>query len=144
MVTSRIKKIRATQIQGDAMQGIRAQNEAVDAFASGQSRVTAEYRLVSELADRLNNEYASLIGFTSGIAALSSAGEVKAALCEVTNLLHNYAGVHWALQMPTYSTTIDASSIRTLCQSLKRARLGRRGIELVLAESPFQFCWKAI
>jgi hypothetical protein len=127
------------------MQGIRAQNEVVDAFASGQSRITNEYRLVRELADRLNNEYASLIGFTSGIAALSSAGEVKTALCEVTSLLHNYAGVHHALQIPTYSKTIDASSyIRARCQSLKRARLGRRGIELVLAESPFQFCWKAI
>ena len=129
------------------MQAIRAQNEVADAFASGQSRITNEYLLVRELAHRLNNEYASLIGLTSGIAARSSAGEVKAALCEVTNLLHNYAGVHRALQMPTYSTTIDASSyIRTLCQSIKRARLDRRGIELVLAESPLQLhseqCWK--
>jgi two-component sensor histidine kinase len=129
------------------MHAIRAQNEVADAFASGQSRITNEYLLVRELAHRLNNEYASLIGLTSRIAARSSAGEVKAALCEVTNLLHNYAGVHRALQMPTYSTTIDASSyIRTLCQSIKRARLDRRGIELVLTESPLPLlseqCWK--
>ena len=129
------------------MQAVRAQNEVADAFVSGQSRITNEYLLVRELTHRLNNEYASLIGLTSGIAARSSASEVKAALCEVTNLLHNYAGVHRALQMPTYSTTIDASSyIRTLCQSIKRARLDRRGIELVLAESPLQLhseqCWK--
>jgi two-component sensor histidine kinase len=88
-----------------------------------------------------------LIGFTSVIAARSSVGEVRAALSEVTDLLHKYAGVHRALQMPTYSTTIDASSyIRTLCQSIKRAMLDRRGIELVLAESPLQLyseqCWK--
>jgi two-component sensor histidine kinase len=135
------EKIRTTQIlQGDAMQAIRAQNEVADAFASDQSRITTEYLLVRELAHRLNNEYASLIGLTLRIAARSSAGEVKAALCEVTNLLHNYAGVHRALQMPTYSTTIDASSyIRALCQSLRRARLDRRGIELVLAESPLRF-----
>ena len=129
------------------MQTIRAQNEVADVFASGQSRITNEYLLVRELAHKLNNEYVSLIGLTSGIAARSSTGEVKAALCEVTNLLHNYAGVHRALQMPTYSTTIDASSyIRRLCQSIKRARLDRRGIELVLANSPLQLhseqCWK--
>ena len=125
------------------MQGIRAQNEAVDAFASGQSRITNEYRLARELADTPNNEYAPLIGFTSGAAALSSAGEGKNAMCEVANLLHHYAGVHRTLQMPTDSATIDASSyIRTLYQSLKRARLGRRRIELALAESPFQFCGK--
>jgi two-component sensor histidine kinase len=129
------------------MQAIRVQNEVADAFASGQSRITNEYLLVRELAHRLNNEYASLIGFTSGIALRSSSAEVKAALSEVTNLLHNYAGVHRALQMPSYSTTIDASSyIRTLCLSIKRARLDRRGIELELAESPLELhseqCWK--
>ena len=91
--------------------------------------------------------YASPIGLASVIAARSSAGEVRAALSEVTDLLHKYAGVHRARQMPAYSTTIDASSyIRTLCQSIKRARLDRRGIELVLAESPLQLhseqCWK--
>jgi two-component sensor histidine kinase len=133
--------------QGDTMQEILAQNDVADAFTFGQSRITNEYILVRELAHRLNNEYASLIGFTSVIAARSSVGEVRAALSEVTDLLHKYAGVHRALQMPTYSTTIDASSyIRTLCQSIKRARLDRRGIELVLAESPLQLyseqCWK--
>ena len=133
--------------QGDAMQEILAQDDVADAFTFGQSRITNEYLLVRELAHRLNNEYASLIGLTSVIAARSSVGEVREALSEVTDLLHKYAGVHQALQMPTYSTTIDASSyIRTLCQSIKRARLDRRGIELVLAESPLQLyseqCWK--
>ena len=70
------------------MQAILAQNEVADAFASGQSRITNEYLLVRELAHRLNNEYASLIGLASVIAARSSAGEVKAALSEVTNRLH--------------------------------------------------------
>ena len=56
-------------------------------------------------AHNFNNEYASLIGLASGIAARSSADEVKAALSKITDLLHNFAGVHRALQ-PTYNTTI--------------------------------------
>jgi two-component sensor histidine kinase len=129
------------------MQAIRVQNEVADAFASGQSRITNEYLLVRELGHRLNNEYASLIGLTSRIASRSRSGEAKAALSEVIDLLHNYAGVHRALQMPTSSTAIDASRyIRTLCQSMQRARLDQRGIELVLAESPLELhseqCWK--
>jgi two-component sensor histidine kinase len=129
------------------MQAIRVQNEVAGAFASGQSQITNEYLLVRELAHRLNNEYASLIGLTSGIALHSSSGQVKAALSEVINLLHDYAGVHRALQMPSYSTTIDPSScIRTLCLSIKRARLDRSGIELLLAASPLELqseqCWK--
>jgi two-component sensor histidine kinase len=104
------------------MQAVRAQNEVADAFVSGQSRITNEYLLVRELAHRLNNEYASLIGLTSGIAARSSAGKVKAALCEVTNLLHNYAGVHRARQIPTYSTTIDALATFAHFANQKRPR----------------------
>ena len=123
------------------------QNEVADAFVSGQSRITNEYLLVRELGHRLNNEYTALIGLTSRIASRSSGGEAKAALSEVINLLRNYAGVHRALQMPTSSTVIDASNyIRTLCQSMQRARLDQRGIDLVLAESPLQLhseqCWK--
>ena len=50
---------------------------------------------------------------------------MKAALSRSHKSLHNYAGMHRALQMPTYSTSIDASSyIRTLCQSIKRAETG--------------------
>jgi two-component sensor histidine kinase len=105
------------------MQAIRAQNEVADAFVSGQSRITNEYLLVRELAHRLNNEYASLIGLTSGIAARSSASEVKAALCEVTNLLHNYAGVHQALQMPT--TVRPSMHLATFVHFANR--LGGRG-----------------
>jgi two-component sensor histidine kinase len=72
---------------------------------------------------------------------------VKATLSDVLTLLQNYADVHRALQMPAYNTLMDASTyIRALCQSIKRARLDQRGIELVLAETPLllhsEQCWK--
>jgi two-component sensor histidine kinase len=129
------------------MQAVQVQSEVADTFASGESRITNDYLLVRELAHRLNNEYASLIGLTSQLASRSNSSKVKAALSEVINTLHNYAGMHRALQMPTYSTSIDASLyIRTLCQSIKRARLNRGGIDLLLAESPLKLhseqCWK--
>lgn len=129
------------------MQAIRSQHEVADASASGRSKITNEYLLVREVAHRLNNEYASLIGFTSVFAARSGSVEVKAALSEVTDLLHKYAKVHRALQMPTCSTTIDASCyVRTLCQAIKQASLDRKSIELVVADSPLQLhseqCWK--
>jgi two-component sensor histidine kinase len=129
------------------MQAILAQHEVADAFASDRSQTTNEYLLVREVAHRLNNEYASLIGFTSVFAARSDSAEVRAALSEVTDLLHKYARVHRALQMPSCSTTIDASCyVRTLCHAIKQARLDRKRIELVLAESPLRLhsdqCWK--
>ena len=50
------------------------------------------------------------------------------------------------LSMPTYSTVMDASDyVRVLCQSIKRAKLDDRNIELTLVEHPLQMrserCW---
>ena len=118
------------------MRAIRLQNEVTDAVASSEPMKTSEYLLVRELAHRINNEYASLIGVSSRMASRSSNDEVKAALLEVINLLHNYADMHRALQIPAYSSGVDVSRyIRTLCQSIKRAVLDRRGIEMVLSEA---------
>jgi hypothetical protein len=66
---------------------------------------------------------------------------------EIINLLHNYADMHRALQMPAFSTAVDGSRyIRTLCQLMKRAILDRRGIEIVLSAEPLQLrseqCWR--
>ena len=65
----------------------------------------------------------------------------------MTDVLHRYAGVHRALQMPSHSQEIDAPEyLSTLCHSLKRARLDPQGIELELASRPFKLrsdqCWK--
>ena len=96
-----------------------------------------DHLLVRELTHRVNNEFTSVIGLVSLIAARSARDEIKQALSGVTSLLHDYAGVHRALQMPTYGTVINASDyIRALCQSIRRARLDHREIELVLVEHP--------
>ena len=125
------------------------QDEVVEAPVpvSGSLRITNEYLLVRELTHKLNNDYASMIAFASRISTRSDSNEVRAALSEVINLLHNYANVHCALQMPTFDTIMDASTyIRALCQSIKRARLDQRDIELVLVETPLPLqseqCWK--
>ncbi|MGA7809918.1 sensor histidine kinase [Bradyrhizobium sp.] len=99
------------------------------------------------MAHRINNELASVIGRASLIAARSSSDDVKTALAAVTRILHHCADVHRALEMPAHSSMIDASSyIRTLCQSIKRARLDDKGIELVLVVRPVQMrsenCWR--
>jgi two-component sensor histidine kinase len=49
--------------------------------------------------------------------------------------------------MPTYSTVMDASDyVRVLCQSIKRAKLDDRNIELTLVEHPVKMrsdcCWR--
>jgi two-component sensor histidine kinase len=118
--------------------------ESVDGDGSG---VSNDHLLVRELTHRVTNEFASVIGLVSLLAARSTNDDVKDSLSSVMNLLHNYAGAHRALQMPSYSTVVDASQyIRALCHSIRRARLDARDIELVLVECPLQMrsdrCWK--
>ena len=113
---------------------------------SGSPR-SNEYLLVREITHRINNEFASVIGFVSVLNAGSSSAEVKAVLAQVAGLLHKYSGAHRALEMPTYSTVVDASCyLRALCQSIRIAKLDYRDIELVLVEYPLRMhserCWK--
>jgi two-component sensor histidine kinase len=88
-----------------------------------------------------------VIGFVSVLSARSSSDEVRAVLAQVAGLLQKYSGAHRALEMPTYSTVIDASCyLRALCQSLRNAKLAYKDIELVFVEYPLQMhserCWK--
>ena len=113
---------------------------------SGSPR-SNEYLLVRELTHRINNEFASVIGFVSVLSARSSSDEVKEVLAHVAGLLHKYSGAHRALEMPTYSTVVDASCyLRALCQSMRITKLDYRDIELVLAEHSLrmhsELCWK--
>jgi two-component sensor histidine kinase len=111
--------------------------DIVESVDLNRSPNANDHLLVRELTHRVNNEFASVIGLVSLIAARSASDEIKQALSGVTSLLHNYAGVHRALQMPTYGTVINASDyIRALCQSIRRARLDHREIELELVEHP--------
>jgi two-component sensor histidine kinase len=131
------------------MQAIQIKNAIATVIGADHSAISTEFLLFRELSHRINNEFTSLIGLASLIASRSTSDEVKSALSGFADLLHNYADVHRALQMPTYSTMIEASDyIRALCQSIKRARLDDddRNIKLVLLESPLQIrseqCWK--
>jgi two-component sensor histidine kinase len=102
--------------------------------------------LVSEITHRVNNEFASVIQVVSLIAARSLNPDVKAALAGVMDKLHNYAGVHHALQVPANNDIVDGSVyLRQLCSSISRSKLETRGIELILIEQPFRMsaerCW---
>ena len=121
--------------------------DIIERFGIGNSPNSSGYLLVRELAHRINNELALIIGCATLTAARSTNDEVKTALAAVTRLLHHCADVNKALEMPTHSTVVDVSDyIRVLCQSIRRARLDDRGIDLVLVAHPIQMqserCWK--
>ncbi len=121
--------------------------DIVERFGDRDSPNSNDHLLVRELAHRINNELAMIIGQTSLAAARSANDEVKRALSAVTRLLHHCADVNRALEMPTHSTVVDVSDyICVLCQSIRRARLDHRGIELVLVSHPLlmrsERCWK--
>lgn len=121
--------------------------DIVERFGASDSPNSNDYLLVRELTHRINNELALIIGRASLTAARSTNDEVKTVLAGVTRLLHHCADVNKALEMPTHSTVIDVSDyVRVLCQSIRRARLDDRGIELVLIAHPLQMrserCWK--
>jgi two-component sensor histidine kinase len=112
-----------------------------------QEASSTELLLLREMAHRINNELTSTIGVVTCTALRSNNREVKVALGEVIEHLHDHARVYRALQMPTADRPIDAAAyLRELCQSISRARLRHRGIELVLIENPLQLgsvqCWK--
>jgi two-component sensor histidine kinase len=111
------------------------------------TEVAGERMLLRELNHRINNEFAAAIGAVSLAAARSNNDEVKAALSGVVELLHQYADVHRALQLPEYDTLVDAATyLRQLCCSITRSQLEGRKISLVLAAQPLPLsadhCWR--
>ena len=108
---------------------------------------SSEFLLLREMAHRINNELTSTISVVTCTTLRSNNREVKVALSEVIEHLHDHARVYRALQMPTTDRPIDAAAyLRELCQSISRARLRHRGIELLLVENPLELgsvqCWK--
>jgi two-component sensor histidine kinase len=98
-----------------------------------------EQMLLRELNHRINNEFAAIIGAVSLAAASSNSDEVKIALADVTQLLHRYADIHHALQMPSHDALIDAAAyLSQLCLSISRSMLDGRKIRLVLAAQSIQ------
>jgi two-component sensor histidine kinase len=69
-----------------------------------------EQLLLHELNHRIGNEFCCAISIVSLAAARSSDKEVKAVLTEVAELLHPYAEVHHALQMPEHGIRTDVAA----------------------------------
>lgn len=114
---------------------------------SSQQLLPQEGILLQELNHRINNEFAAAISVVSLAAARSPNAEVKIALSGVAEVLHQYADVHRALQMPEDDTLLDAVAyLRQLCHSISRSQLEGRKINLVLAAQPLELsadrCWR--
>jgi two-component sensor histidine kinase len=114
---------------------------------ANQQTVPQQQILLQELNHRINNEFTSAISVVSLAAARSANDEVKAALSGVAELLHQYADVHRALQMPEYDIMLDAETyLRQLCLSISRSHLDHRKIKLVLATERLRLeadrCWR--
>jgi two-component sensor histidine kinase len=121
--------------------------ETIMASLNSTEKTAEEQLLVREITHRINNEFASAVSVVSLIASRSNNEEVKLALAVVLEHLNSYARVHRALQMPSQTSSINASEyMRTLCQSISRSKLDCRGIELVYVESSVALsserCWK--
>ncbi|MEH2472387.1 two-component sensor histidine kinase [Nitrobacteraceae bacterium AZCC 2161] len=103
--------------------------------------------LLRELNHRINNEFASAISQVSVAAVRTDNVEVKSALSNVVELLHQYAGVHRALRMPDPNVVINAADyLRALCHSLNRSKLEGMGIRLVFSADAVwlesERCWR--
>jgi two-component sensor histidine kinase len=102
---------------------------------------------VEEIEHRVMNEYAMAAASISMAAARTSIPDVKATLTEAVRRLRNYADVHRSLQPPAADAVLDlADYLRSLCESLVRARLSERGISLTVVELNLQLsaerCWR--
>src|SRR5262245_11386223 len=97
----------------------------------------SEQALLQELNHRISNEFQSALSLVSLTAARSRSQEVKDALSGVTVLLHHYAEVHRALQVPHERDRVDAAEyLRKLCLPIRRAKLERAHCHLLLAAPP--------
>jgi two-component sensor histidine kinase len=98
-----------------------------------------ESLLLQELTHRIKNELTCTIGFVSVAAARSTSDDVKLALAAVIEHIHDFAGIYRALQQPAEDHWIDSGThLRDLCQSISRAKLQHRAIELIFLECPLK------
>src|SRR5262249_49394233 len=92
-------------------------------------------------------ELTSAIYLISVEAVRSENVAVKHALNDVVELLHQYADVHQALNVPDQETLVDAADyLQQLCFSISRSKLNRLIIRLVFAADPLLLqsdrCWR--
>jgi two-component sensor histidine kinase len=106
-----------------------------------------ESLLLRELNHRINNELTCAICTTSVKAMESDSAEVKAALLDVVDLLHQCADVHRALRMPNQGRLTDAAKyLQKVCFSLTKYRLDRLAVRVVFSAGDLRLegerCWK--
>ena len=90
----------------------------------------SEQALLQELNHRISNEFQSALSLVSLTAARSRSQKVKDALSGVTVLLHHYAEVHRALQVPHDRDRVDAAEyLRKICLSISRSKLERAQVQ---------------
>ena len=105
---------------------------------TGPTRIGIDRSLlyVAEFQHRINNEYAKVISFASGLAAFASAPEVKTALLQVIDHLHASARMHYTLRPPVPGELVDFTAhIAELCRVFASTGLQQRGISLHLSIS---------
>ena len=103
--------------------------------------------LLREQHHRINNEFTSAINLVAVAAVRTDNRDVKAALCDVFELLHGQADVHRVLTVPDRDVLIDtAESLRKLCLAVNRSKLDRMNIHLLLSTETLPLeaarCWQ--
>src|SRR6202166_656504 len=90
--------------------------------------------LLRELNHRITNELTCAICTTSVKAMESDSAEVKAALLDVVDLLHQCADVHRALHLPDQGRLTDAARyLQQLCFSITKYRMDRLAIRVLFS-----------
>src|SRR5260370_36198165 len=80
--------------------------------------------LLHELNHRIGNEFCCAISVVSLAAARSNNKEAKAALTDVAEILHHYADVHNALQVPDKGIHMEeAAYLRNQIHDIRRSKL---------------------
>jgi two-component sensor histidine kinase len=92
-----------------------------------------DHLLIREFTHRITNEYSSAIASISLMAAKAVNTEVKTALDAIIGQLHSFVLVNRALQIPNDGVVRADTYLGTLCCSVGRSTLQRRGINLILA-----------
>ncbi|HEY6670677.1 MAG TPA: sensor histidine kinase [Methyloceanibacter sp.] len=103
--------------------------------------------LLDELNHRIKNELASVINLVTFKAVRADNVEVKEALSNVVDLLHQHVEVHSILTTPDRDTLLDAGEqLRNLGLSMCRCKLDRTNIHLLLSIDTLALeserCWR--